>query len=284
MKYIEPSSIDEAVAILAREPDARCVAGGATLVAMMNAELLSPDVLVGLSGISELIGIEKTDSGLRIGAMTNHAEIEKSGLFEAGLSVITRAAGQIAHPPIRNMGTIGGAVSHADPAADFATALLASDASLEARGPDGSRHIPVDEFFLGYYETALSEREILCAIHVPAGPATALGEHVKVVRVDGDFATASISLVLAMDGGACIHARIAAGGVAATPLHIQEADAALLGTELDEDSINRAGAILVEASDPMDDMRGSADYRRMLIPRLLKRAVNQLTEQLQGKA
>ncbi|MCZ6796875.1 MAG: xanthine dehydrogenase family protein subunit M [Gammaproteobacteria bacterium] len=274
MKYFEPTSINEAVAILAREDDARCVSGGATLVAMMNADLLSPSTLVGLRRVSGIEGITRTEEGLRIGAMTTHASIAKSDLFDAGMVVINRAANQIAHPPIRNIGTIGGSISHADPAADFPTALIAANASIEVNGLDGQRQIPADAFFLGYYETAVGENEIVTAIIVPIGPANARGEHVKVTRVDGDFATVSVSLVLAVDNNLCTYARIAVGAVAATPLHLDEADAVLTGSALDANDIAEAAAILVKAADPIDDVRGSANYRRALIPRLLKRAVS----------
>ncbi|NKB39333.1 MAG: xanthine dehydrogenase family protein subunit M [Gammaproteobacteria bacterium] len=276
MKYFEPTSIDEAVAILAREDDARCVSGGATLVAMMNADLLSPSTLVGLRRVSGIEGITKNQQGLRIGAMTTHATIAKSGLFVAGMNVINRAANQIAHPPIRNMGTIGGSISHADPAADFPTALIAANASIEVSGMDGQRLIPADEFFLGYYETAVAENEFVTAILVPKGPENAVGEHVKVTRVDGDFATVSVSLVLAFNENQCSYARIAVGAVAATPLHLDEADAVLTDSALTDEDIDNAAALLVKASDPIDDVRGSANYRRALIPRLLKRAVSLL--------
>jgi carbon-monoxide dehydrogenase medium subunit len=276
MKYFEPSSIDEAIAILAREEDARCVSGGATLVAMMNADLIAPATLVGLRCVNGLEGISKNGEGLRIGAMTTHASIAKSTMFEAGASVINRAAQQIAHPPVRNMGTIGGSISHADPAADFPTALLAANASIEVQGPDGPRQIPAHEFFIGYYETAVSDNEIVTAILVPAGPENADGEHVKVTRVDGDFATVSVSLVLAVENDLCSFARIAVGAVASTPLHLDKADAVLSGSALSENDIAKAAAMLVEVSDPIDDVRGSADYRRALIPRLLKRAVKQV--------
>ena len=276
MKYFEPASIEEAVGLLNSEEDARCVSGGATLVAMMNADLLSPSALIGLRNISELKGITKIDRSLRIGAMTTHASIEKSNLFEAASSVINRAAQQIAHPPVRNMGTIGGSISHADPAADFPTALLAADASIEVHGPSGIRQIPAGEFFIDYYETARADNEIVSAIIVPFGPAIARGEHVKVARVDGDYATAVVSLVLAMEKDVCNYARIAVGAVASTPLHLDEADAVLCGSNLSPDHIAKAAQLLVQAADPIDDVRGSAEYRRMLIPRLLKRAIYNL--------
>ena len=279
MRYLEPASIDEALAILASEDDARCVAGGATLVAMMNADLLSPGLLIGLRGIKELQGISENDSGLRIGAMTTHETIANSTLFRSGLELIPRAARQIAHPPVRRMGTIGGSISHADPAADFPTALVATNASIEISSTKGSRLVAAKEFFLGYYETATAEDEIVSAIVLPHGPAAAKGDHVKVNRVDGDYATVSVSLVLEMQNHLCSYARIAVGAVAATSLHLDEADAALSGTALTEEDISRAAALLVEAADPIDDMRGSADYRRKLIPRLLARAVANLASE-----
>ena len=279
MKYFEPSSVEEALAILEREEDACCVAGGASLVAMMNADLLSPSALVGLRGIESIEGIQATGDGLRIGAMTSHANIVRSELFTAGMTVIQRAASQIAHPPIRNMGTIGGSISHADPAADFSCALLAANAQIDVQGPNGERQIPVDSFFRDYYETALNDNEIVTAINVPRGPENALGEHLKVVRVDGDYATVALSLVMAMDKDTCSYARIAAGAVAATPIHLDEADAALVDSGLEQADIETAAALLVEASDPIDDVRGSAEYRRKLIPRLLSRAVSKLREE-----
>jgi aerobic carbon-monoxide dehydrogenase medium subunit len=276
MKYFEPASIEEALNLLNSEEDARCVSGGATLVAMMNADLLSPSALIGLRNISKLEGITKIDQGLRIGAMTTHATIAQSELFEAASSVINRAAQQIAHPPIRNMGTIGGSISHADPAADFPTSLLAADATIEVHGTNGIRQIPAGDFFIDYYETAAADNEIVSAIIVPFGPLKARGEHVKVARVDGDFATVAVSLVLAMEKDVCNYARIAVGAVASTPLHLDEADALLCGSNLSADSIAKAANLLVKAADPIDDVRGSAEYRRLLIPRLLKRAINNL--------
>ena len=277
MKYVEPTSIEEALAFLGEEEDARCIAGGATLVAMMNADLVSPPRLVGLRLIDELEGINRTDDGIRIGAMTRHETIANSDMFENGLSVVTRAASQIAHPPIRRMGTIGGSISHADPAADFPCALVAANASVEICGADGRRVVPADDFFLGYYETATGENELVSAILLPNCPENTSGEHVKVARVDGDYATVAVSLVLGMENDTCTCARIAVGAVAGQPLHSDEADNKLLGSTLSENDINEAGAILAEAADPVNDVRGTADYRRRLIPRLLKRAVNNLS-------
>lgn len=276
MKYIEPASLSEALEILSGDDEARCFAGGATLVAMMNADLVEPSTLIGLRRIGELAGITLTDDHIRIGAMTTHAQIAADHRLAGNAAVVRDAARQIAHPAIRNMGTIGGAVCHADPNADFPGALVAANAVLEAAGSAGIRQIPADEFFLDYLETSLEEDEILSAVIVPVAPAGSMGRHLKFSRTHGDYATVSISLVLVMNGDACTYARVAVGSVGPTPIHLGEADAILTGSTLTDEIIRQAGDSLMEAADPVDDVRGSAEYRRMIIPGLLQRAVDEL--------
>ena len=278
MKYVEPTSLSEALKILAGDDEARCLAGGATLVAMLNADLVEPSTLIGLRRIDELSGITVTGDQLRIGAMTTHAQIALDDRLTGNAAVVRDAARQIAHPAIRNMGTIGGAICHADPNADFPGALVAANAVLVAAGQSGTRQVPADEFFLDYLETSLEEDEILSAVMVPVEPADAGARHLKFSRTHGDYATVSISLVLTMDADACSYARVAVGSVGPTPLHLTEVDEILTGSELAEETIRQAGRKLVEAADPVDDVRGSAEYRRMIIPGLLQRAVDELRE------
>ena len=276
MKYIEPASLAEALEILSEDDEARCLAGGATLVAMLNADLVEPSTLIGLRRIDELAGITLTGDHIRIGAMTTHAQIAGDDRLTGNAAVVRDAARQIAHPAIRNMGTIGGAVCHADPNADFPGALVAANAVLEAAGQSGSRQIPIDDFFQDYLETSLEEYEILCAVLVPVDPADAGGRHLKFSRTHGDYATVSISLVLVMNNGACSYARVAVGSAGPAPVHLAEADAILAGSDLSAETIEQAGRKLMEAADPVDDVRGSAEYRRMIIPGLLQRAVDEL--------
>ena len=278
MKYIEPASLSEALEILSQDDEARCLAGGATLVAMLNADLVEPSTLVGLRRIEELSGISLTGEHVRIGATTTHTQIANDGRLTGNAAVIRDAARQIAHPAIRNMGTIGGAVCHADPNADFPGALVAANAVLEAAGQAGARQIPADEFFLDYLETSLEEDEILRAVMVPLEPAGAGGRHLKFSRTHGDYATISVSLVLVLDAGACRYARVAVGSAGPAPVHLDEVDAILAGSDLSEETVKRAGEKLMDAADPLDDVRGSAGYRRMIIPGLLQRAVDELRE------
>lgn len=275
MKYIEPASLSEALEILSADDEARCLAGGATLVAMLNADLVEPSTLIGLRRIDELAGITVSGDHIRVGAMTTHTQIAADDRLSGNAAVVRDAAGQIAHPAVRNMGTIGGAVCHADPNADFPGALVAADAVLEAVGSSGARQIPAGEFFLDYLETSLEEDEILSAVLVPVEPADARGRHLKFSRTHGDYATISVSLVLVVDGDACSYARVAVGSAGPAPIHLDEVDTLLTGSTLTPEVIRQAGGKLMEAADPVDDVRGSAEYRRMIIPGLLQRAVDE---------
>ena len=275
MKYIEPASLSEALEILSADDEARCLAGGATLVAMLNADLVEPSTLIGLRRIDELAGITVSRDHIRVGAMTTHTQIAADDRLSGNAAVVRDAAGQIAHPAVRNMGTIGGAVCHADPNADFPGALVAAGAVLEAVGPSGARQIPAGEFFLDYLETSLEEDEILSAVLVPVEPADARGRHLKFSRTHGDYATISVSLVLVVDGDACSYARVAVGSAGPAPIHLDEVDTLLTGSTLTPEVIRQAGGKLMEAADPVDDVRGSAEYRRMIIPGLLQRAVDE---------
>ena len=278
MKYIEPTNLSDALEILSQDDEARCLAGGATLVAMLNADLVEPSTLVGLRRIDELSGISETGDHIRIGATTTHTQIASDGRLTGNAAVVRDAARQIAHPAIRNMGTIGGAVCHADPNADFPGALVAANAVLEAAGRSGRRQVPANEFFLDYLETSLEEDEILSAVMVPVEPAGARGRHLKFSRTHGDYATISVSLVLVADAGGCRYARVAIGSAGPAPVHLDEVDAILAGSDLSAGTVRQAAEKLVAAADPVDDVRGSADYRRMIIPGLLQRAVDELRE------
>jgi carbon-monoxide dehydrogenase medium subunit len=273
MRFEEPRTLQAAIAALSAE-GARCIAGGQSLVAMMNAGLLTPPVLVSLRGVPGLDAVEaRPDGGLRLGAMVRHADVARLVPRSGGAAILVEAARRIGHPAIRNQGTIGGSLAHADPAADYPTAAVCSEAVLHLAGPAGARSVPAADFFQGWYETACGPGEIVTAIEVPPGPPGAGAHYEKLMIVDGDFAVVSVAAMLAMEGGACRAIRLALGAVGPVPLRLPEAEAALTGTALDPPAIARAGSLLAEAADPVDDSRGSAAFRRRLIPRLLARAV-----------
>ena len=274
MRLLQPTTVAEAVSFANAAGDARFLAGGQTLVAMMNAELVEPEALISLRRIAGLGAIARRDDGaVRIGAMATHAAIAACGDFSPAQRILAEAARVVAHPAVRNAGTIGGAIAHADPAADYPAALTAAAATVHVAGAEGERTIPVDEFFVDYLETALEDGEMVTAVELPAGPPGAVAVYEKVARVDGDFATLSLALVAVPDGDGFAQLRLALGSAGPTPVRAAAAEAALTGRDAGAAEIAEAAAALVAASDPVDDLRGSAAYRRRLVPGVLARAI-----------
>jgi carbon-monoxide dehydrogenase medium subunit len=280
--FHRPATVEDAARLLAGTEGARCLAGGATLVAMMNAALAEPKALVSLAGIAELSGIsEAAGGGLRIGAMTRHRETAEEARLTGTLAVLRNAARQIANPPVRNMGTIGGSIAFADPAADYPPALVAANAEIEIAGKAGRRRVAAEAFFVDWYATALGAGELVTAVYLPA-PRPGIGLYKKFARVSGDFAIASVALAVARaEGGLSV--RIAVGGGGPKPIHLAEVDAALSAKFGDADTAAAAGRRLAEASDPVDDVRASADYRRLVVPRLVAAAVAEARAALEAR-
>lgn len=261
-----PRTEAEAVAMLAEHPEARPVAGGATLVAMRNAGLVESSHLVSLAGIPGLRGLVRlADGRIRIGAMTRHVDTATSDLLTGSLAVVRRAAGVIANKVVRNMGTMGGSVANADPAADYLPALACAGAVLTLLGPGGAREVAVLDYVQDWYETALEPGELLTAITLPA-PVDAASTYRKVARVTGDYATASCAMALDADGRGL---RVAIGACGPGPIRAPGAEATLRGHLDDPAAVAAFAARLVAMADPVDDVRGSADHRRALIPRLI---------------
>ena len=274
MEFHGPATVEEAVSLLAADEDARCLAGGATLVAMMNADLLAPSALVSLRHIEALRGISAdSDGGLRVGAMTSHHDVANAAGLDGAHALLAETARAIGHPAIRNMGTIGGSIGHGDPQADYPGALVALDAAIELQGPDGTRTVAAEAFFVDYLETALLPGELIAAVTLPASPAGAFGAYEKFARVEGDYATVSVAAVVAMSGGKCGHVRVALGSCGPKPVRAEAAEAKLAGSALTDADIAEAAAMLREACDPVDDVRGSGEYRLMLVEPLLGRAL-----------
>ncbi len=259
--------------MLANEPDARLLAGGATLVAMINADLASPDTLIALSGIGDLRGIaQQSDGSFRVGAMTLHRETASDDRLTGQLAVVREAAGVIANPVVRNMGTMGGAVAFADPAADYLPALAVLDATVELTGPDGVRRLGIPDFLVDWYGTAMAPGEILTAIHLPA-PREGRGIYRKLARTSGDYAIASCAVVLEAGG----NVRAAVGACGPGPVRDTAAEAELAGRADQAGAVQAFVGRLADKADPLSDVRGSAEYRRRLIPRIVTAALGELT-------
>ena len=284
MEFVKPESIDAAVAALQGE-DAACLAGGATLVAMMNADLVAPGRLVSLRDLPALrTAVRQPDGTVVVGAMRRHRETEEETDLRDGQQVLSDAAGKIANPPVRNMGTIGGSCAFFDPAADYPPALIAADARFSLVGAEGRRTVPADEFFLDWYETALEPGELIEAVILPPAPAGTIGSYTKLARVAGDFATASVALVLGMQGDTCSHLAVAVGACGPVPARRRDIEAELLGGALREADIRRLTDALSERLDPVDDVRASADYRRRVAPRLVRQTIAGAKQRLSGVA
>jgi carbon-monoxide dehydrogenase medium subunit len=255
-----PQTLGDALGLLQDDADARPLAGGASLVAMLNARLVEPSALISLSQVNDLHGISMLDDGtLRIGSMTRHREVAAHHALNEERVVLQQAACAIANPTIRAMGTIGGSIALNDPGADYAPALLALSASIEIAAPRGSRLVAADDFFIDWYTTALAPGELVTAVHLPPTTGGA-GLYQKLARVAGDFAIASIALTIGKDG----RVRAVVGACGPRPLTLEQADLALGRGDAAE-----AGALLAAASDPVDDSRASAAYRRRVVPRML---------------
>ena len=278
MRYAEPRTVEEGLSLLATTEDARCLAGGASLVAMMNTGRAAPGTLVSLHRIPELSAITETADGLWLGAMCTHRAVAAEARLRGAMAVVRSAASQLAHPAIRNMATLGGSVCLADPHTEMPVALVAASARVEVAGPGGRRTVPVESLFVDGFRTSLARGELVTRAFIPRGEPGAVGHHLRFSRVAADYPTVSISLVLAMEGDRCRQARVVVGSCGPVPLHLDAADGRLVGTRLEPADVAEAGRLLAQAAAPTDDVRGSAEYRRMLIPRLLGRALAQARE------
>lgn len=232
---------------------------------MMKQGLVQPAVVVGLQGIDALHGIRvAADGGLEIGALTTHREVETSPIVREFAPELARTFGRIATVRIRNQATIGGNLVHADPAQDPPPILLALDAEALVCGGDGARAIPLHAFFVGLFETALGEGELLCAVRIPPlAPAARLGYTKFLPRTEDDYATVSVAALLALnDEGRCEQIRIGLGSLGMTPLRARAVEDALRGERLTRELIQEAAALVRDEVDPLDDVRGSARYKR----------------------
>ncbi len=287
-RYARARSLAEATALLAEAPgDAKVLAGGQSLVPMLNMRLVRPAVLVDVNGLRELIGITPTPAGgLRLGALTRHAELAASPAVIERAPLLAEAARHVGHAAIRNQGTLGGSLAHADPAAELPAALLALDARVRVTGPRGAREIGAGAFFRGLLSTALEADEILTAVEVPAQPPG--WGFAEIARRPGDFALAGVAVCLGQPltlpspprGEEGDVVRVVGFGVGDRPLRLISAERLLAGATLEPETAARAGAAAGPDCDPPSDVHGSAEYRRHLATVLVERALLQASARL----
>lgn len=274
--YHDPRSAAEALQLLAAHGDeGKVLAGGQSLVPLLNFRLAGPDHLIDLNRIGSLAGIRRSGGKLIIGAMTRHSALERSATVRAHWPLLTEALSYVAHAQIRNRGTVGGSVAHADPAAELPVAFLALEATITAASAvRGERRIPVADLFVTHLTTALETDELLTSIEVDPLPDRTGHAFVEFARRHGDFALGGAAALITLDeAGACTEARIALLAAAPTPIRAPEAEAKLVGSEVDDSAAAAAADIAIEDISPTGDIHGSAEYRRELCGVMVRRAV-----------
>ncbi|HEU4834305.1 MAG TPA: xanthine dehydrogenase family protein subunit M [Pyrinomonadaceae bacterium] len=285
-EYFSPTTLDEAIALLKKlGPDAKLLSGGQSLIPMMKLRLVSPEYIVDINRIPGLDYISESDGHLHIGALAREHELESSNAVKTKFPILSDTAKVIADPLVRSQATVCGNLAHGDPANDHPATMLALGATVVATGPNGQRQISIADFFPGLFTTALEPEEILTEIRIPFPPPRSGGAYLKLERKVGDFATAGVAVQVTLDdAGACKSAGIGLTNVGMTPIKAKQAEAFLVGKQLDDATIQQAAEVAASESQPMDDIRGSADYKRDLVRVLTARALNIALNRAKGGA
>ncbi len=273
--YYRASSVSEAVQLLTGNEGAKVLAGGHSLIPMMKLRLAEPAVLVDIGHIEALKGIAANGAGLSIGALTTFVEIASSDLVKQHAPLLAEATGLVGDPAVRNRGTIGGNVSHGDPASDPPTVLTALGATFNVTGPGGERSIAASDFATGLLENALEEHEILTSVSVPSVPSGSGSAYIKFPHPASRFAVVGAAAIVAAQGGRCSSASVVIGGVETTPTRASSVELALVGSDLSEGALDAAAAALADdfTGDPMSDIFASAEYRKAMAVVYLRRVL-----------
>ena len=272
--YHSPRSVADAVKLLGElGPEAKLLAGGHSLLPMMKLRFAEPGHLIDLGRIAELRGVSQSGNEIRIGAMTTEHELLNSKLLAEKAPLLVEGAGWIADPQVRYKGTIGGDISHGDPANDQPALMIALDASFVLTGPKGERVVKADGYFLGLYSTQLAENEILTQIRIPVPPPGSGWSYQKLKRKTGDFATAATAVMLQMKGKTVAKAAIALTNAGPTVLKAREAEASLAGKAIDDANLNEAARLAMSICQPTPDQRGDEEYKRAMCGEMTRRAL-----------
>jgi len=275
--YVPARSLEEAIELLQRHgEEAKLLAGGHSLIPMMKLRLVRPTLLVDIGGLEELRYIRDEGDEVAIGALTLHSDVARSPLLREKAPLLAQAASVIGDVQVRNRGTIGGSLAHADPAADYPAAVLASEAVIVAQGPGGRRAIPAHDYFLGPFTTALAPDEVLVEVRVPARPAGAGAAYLKFPHPASGFAVVGCAALLSVERGKVAAARIAFTGVAGTPFRDGAVEGALRDSPASQESLATAAAMAAQGVDyPLSDTFASGSYRLHLARVFARRALLQ---------
>jgi carbon-monoxide dehydrogenase medium subunit len=277
--YQKAASVADAVQALSNNSEAKIIAGGQSLIPLLKLRLARPAIVVDIGGIRELRGITVNGGSVSIGSLTTHNEIAASPQVQQACGILAEAAEGVGDPAVRNRGTIGGNVSHADPSSDLPTVLIALDAQFNIQG-QSSRTVAASDFFTGAFTTALAENEVLTGVEVPVLSGNQVAEYAKMAHPATSFAVVGAAVVVTLEPGHghhhhCVSASVAVGGVVPSPVRASSVEAALAGQELTQESITAAADRVADdlGSDTIGDIYASADYRRAMAAVELKHAL-----------
>jgi aerobic carbon-monoxide dehydrogenase medium subunit len=273
--YLEPSGLDEALALLAQYGDeAKLIAGGTGLVNFMKQRLTRPGFVIGLRALKPLARVTE-ENGLTIGALTTLQTLATHEAVRRSAPLLADACGHVATVRIRSMATIGGAIAHADPNLDTPPALMAMDARIVVRSQRGQHTVPIEQFFTGYYETVLAPDEIVTEVLIPIQPSGVGTAFLKFLpATQDDYATVSVAAQIALNGnGTVAEVRVALGAAATVPVRARGVEAMLTGKTADETTFRDAASLVLNEIDPIADFRGSADYKRKMAVVHVRRAL-----------
>jgi carbon-monoxide dehydrogenase medium subunit len=274
-EYLRPETVSEAITLLREHGEgAKILSGGQSLIPMMKIRLARPEYIIDINRLADLQYIKEEGGFLKIGGLTREADLEASSLIRSKYPIILDTAASIADPQVRNLATVGGNLAHGDPANDHPATMLALGAEVIATGQGGERTIPISNFFLSVFTTALEHGEILTEIRLPIPPAGSGGAYFKLERKVGDFATVGVAAQVTLDSaGVCLWAGIGLTNVGATPIKATRAESSLIGQILDQQKINQAAQLAAEGAEPSSDLRGPAEYKVSMVRELTKRAL-----------
>lgn len=283
--YHAPTSVSEAVQLLQQHGyDAKILAGGQSLIPAMRFRLSSPAVLIDIKNIDGLEYVREANGALAIGAMTRESDLEAAVDKLPRYGLLADAVRVIADPIVRNLATVGGNLAHADPANDHPAVMLAYNATVIAHGPNGQRTIPIDDFFVDLFTSALESDELLTEIQIPTPAAGSGGAYIKFERKVGDYAVAAVAVQLTISTGICTAARVALTNLSSVPMRVMGAEQALVGHAITDEVLEQAGQAAADECDPSADLRGSVEYKRDMARVLTKRAIRKAAERAEGGA
>jgi len=273
--YERPETVDEAIDLLVENPEAEILAGGHSLLPTMKSGLASPDLLVDISRIERMQGIDHEDGTVSIGGLTNYATVDESDAVRENVEVFAEAAHAVGDVQVRNRGTVGGNLAHADPASDLPAAALAADATMVVQGPDGERRVDADDFFFGMYATDVNEDELLTRVEFPARP-EATGAYAKKPSPSSGYAMVGVAVSLTVDAGLVEDVGVAANGIMDHGVRLDPVEDALVRTNPSVETVAAAAANATDDLDEMmmmDDLQASAEFRAQLLETYAERAI-----------